>query len=130
MDKRIVRCVKAAVVGALAGHAMLWTLLAVHNWAEPDQPADNFGQGIGQAIFQTAATGLVGMAPMPVLLWAGMHLMRERGNILLMLFGAVIWGYIGGRAAQLKMSLAETEVWLAFFAVACGLLGLTRLPER
>ncbi|RLU94711.1 hypothetical protein CTZ27_18550 [Streptomyces griseocarneus] len=121
---------KAAVVGALSGHAMRWVLVTVHNWAAPDVPADNFGQGIGQAIFQTAVTGLVGMAPMPVLLWAGMRLTRERGNILLMLFGAVIWGFIGGRAAGLRMSPAETEGWLAFFAVACGLLGMTRLPER
>ncbi|MCC3769013.1 hypothetical protein K6I34_001048 [Streptomyces sp. UNOC14_S4] len=109
---------------------MLWTLLAAHDWAEPGPPPDNFGQGIGQAIFQTAVTGLAGMAPMPLLLWAGMRLMRERGNVLLMLFGAVIWGYIGGRAARLKMSPVETEGWLIFFAVACGLLGLTRLPER
>ncbi|MBT2385322.1 hypothetical protein [Streptomyces sp. ISL-11] len=130
MGKRIVRCVKAAVVGALAGHAMYWTVTAVRDWANTDSTTDNYGQAIGEAVFQIVMTGLVGMAPMPVLLWAGMRLMQERGNILLMLFGAVTWGFIGGRAAQLKMSCAETEGWMIFFAIACGLLGLTRLPER
>ncbi|UQI49728.1 hypothetical protein M1P56_35005 (plasmid) [Streptomyces sp. HU2014] len=120
---------KAAIIGGLASHATLWALIAAHNWAKPDLPVDNFGQGIGQAIFQTAVTGLVGMAPMPFLLWAGMRLLRERGNILLMATGSVIWGFIGGRVAGLEMSFGDSEGWLIFFAVACGLLGLTpRLP--
>ncbi|MEU5190442.1 hypothetical protein AB0G83_25350 [Streptomyces klenkii] len=121
---------KAAAVGALAGHVMYWALTAAHDWAAPDVPSDNFGQAIGRGVFQTVVTGLAGMAPMPLLLWAGMRLMRERGNVLLIAFGSVIWGYIGGRVAGLELSLADSEAWLVFFAVACGLLGLTRLPER
>lgn len=48
--------------------------------------------GSGEFLFSTAAS----WALMPLLLWLGMRLLGEEGNVLLVLFGGLVWLGVSG----------------------------------
>jgi hypothetical protein len=59
---------------------------------------------------------------MPVLLWAGMRALGERGNHLLVLLGTVSWLLIGGHVVEDDVSVAATVAFLGLFALLGSVL--------
>lgn len=107
---------------------LIWT--AAREWAAGARDAnpDAFLAGSVESLLATIA----GVLSMPVLLWAGMRAVREKGNHLLVIVGAVAWPFVGGHLAEDSVGAAGTTAFLALFAVLGGLLALvsTRESER
>lgn len=117
-----VRGAKGVVVGAVAAVACFRSWSALDEWAEHagSGPNSNFGTGFIESLIALA----VGIVSMPVLLWAGMRLVRERNNYLLVACGGVLWPFIGGTLIDELHGVAETVLLLAVFPVLGGVLSL------
>lgn len=83
--KFLARWVKGTLVSAVAVYASYAAWVRLRAWAlvASTGPQDTFGTGWVQTL---VAEG-VGLLSLPLLLWAGMRLLRERGNHALVLGG-------------------------------------------
>ncbi|MFD3654617.1 hypothetical protein [Streptomyces sp. NPDC058620] len=89
-----IRHAKGALTVAVAT-AVCHTLMAAgYEWARDSETSsgDTMFAGTVEFLLTTAAS----WALMPLLLWAGMRLMRESGNTLLVLAGGFAWILISG----------------------------------
>lgn len=125
---RAVRWGKGTLVSAVAAGVCYWIWDSLRAWA---QDASAAGQGaMGAGWFEGLLAGFIGLLSMPVLLWAGMRLLGERGNHLLVLGGVVVWWLIGGHVVEDAVGSAATALFLALYAVAGGLLSLAEIPGK
>jgi hypothetical protein len=116
----MIRAAKGTLVSAVAAGVCHWIWSSLRQWAED---ASEAGQGaMGAGWLQSALAGFVGLLSMPLLLWAGMRLLGERGNHLLVLAGVVAWWVLGGHVVEGDSGTAVTALFLALFAVLGGLL--------
>ncbi|MER5781672.1 hypothetical protein ABT104_08110 [Streptomyces mobaraensis] len=91
-----VRPLKGAAVTALAVLACHTVLTAGFAAARAEAKADPQSAWAGTGVWlATFAVGLV--LAMPVLLWAGMRLLREKDNHLLVVGGSLAWFFVAGR---------------------------------
>ncbi|MFD8936863.1 hypothetical protein ACFV0R_16700 [Streptomyces sp. NPDC059578] len=87
------RCAKGALTGLAATAACHTLMTAGYRWAgESEDPQDTFGTGVVEFLLATA----VSWALMPLLLWAGMRLLGETGNLALVLAAGVTWVFLSG----------------------------------
>jgi hypothetical protein len=129
MTKRqTARWVKGTLVSALAAVVCYWIWASLREWAQDVSAADPDALYAGW--FETLLAGIVGVVSMPVLLWAGMRLLGERGNDLLVLVGAMVWPFVGGHVVEDAVSDAGTAVFLGLFAMFGSLFALVKIPER
>lgn len=124
----IARWGKGAVVSALGATVCYWTWIFAIEWADGvrDAHREAFLAGFLEGVLARAA----GLVAMPVLLWAGMRAVGERGHHLLVMFGTVAWFFIGGHVIEDVISVFGTALWITCFAVLCGVLALAKVPER
>jgi hypothetical protein len=124
-----VRGVKGTVVSALAAVACYWMWTSLREWSDDVSRAS--GDAMGAGWLETLLAGIVGLLSMPVLLWAGMRLLRERGNHLLVAGGFVAWWIIGGDVVEKgDVSATAMALRLALFAGIGGLLSLVEMPRN
>lgn len=119
---------KGVLVSAAAVALSYWIWTSAREWADRAQagPDSNFGTGFLDALVAQIA----GVASMPLLLWVGMRAVRERGNHLLVLGGALAWPFIGGHLIEdAGVSGTETVLYCTLFAVLGGLLSLAEVPK-
>lgn len=120
------RWTKGGVTSAVAAVVChrVWT--SAREWAADARAAESdvFLAGALESLLAT----VVGVALMPVLLWAGMRALREKGNHLLVTVGAVVWLFLGGHVVENDVGAWGTVVFLALFAVVGALLA--RAGER
>lgn len=129
MKARIVRCVKGVLVSALAAVVCYWMWNSLLQWADDSAAADESAMGAGW--LESLLAGLMGLLSMPLLLWAGMRLLGERGNHLLVLAGVAAWWLIGGHVVEdAGVGGTATALFLALFAVLGGLLSLVEMPRN
>ncbi|GAA0368151.1 hypothetical protein [Streptomyces blastmyceticus] len=116
------RFVKGAVVSAAAAHTTYWIWASARHWASDvgEARSDSFFGGFLESALATAA----GVTVMPVLLWAGMRALRERGNHLLVAMGSLMWLFAGAYVVEKDVGMMGTEVLLVLFILFCGLLAL------
>ncbi|QXE36108.1 hypothetical protein KQY30_19565 [Streptomyces sp. GMY02] len=115
------RWVKGVLVSAAAAAVCYWIWTSAREWAQDARaaPDSNFGTGFLEGLLAQIA----GVASMPVLLWAAMRAVRERGNHLLVLGGAVAWLFIGGHIIEdAGVGSTETILYLTLFAAVGGVL--------
>ncbi|MFI9723873.1 hypothetical protein ACIHFE_30165 [Streptomyces sp. NPDC052396] len=120
------RCAKGVVVSAVAAHATYWAWASLTDraWRVSEaHPDDGFAAGFGELV----EAQLVWVLLMPLLLWAGMRVLGEKGNSRMLAAGSAMWLLIGGRV-ETKTDWLNTEVSLVLFALLCGLLSLRRAP--
>ncbi|MFG2116993.1 hypothetical protein ACGFRB_30875 [Streptomyces sp. NPDC048718] len=88
---RLVKGALAVAVATVACHALM---SAGYAWARDSAAAngDTPLSGAFEFLFVTAASWVL----MPLLLWAGMRLLRERGNTVLVVVGGLAWVGISG----------------------------------
>lgn len=89
-------------------------------------PQDTLGTGW----VQTLVAEWVGLLSVSLLLWAGMRLLRERGNHVLVLGGFAAWWFIAGHVIEQPFGATPTTLLLALFVVIGGLLSLLEFPTR
>lgn len=77
---------------------------------------------MGAGLLEGALATVTGVAMMPLLLWIGMRMLRERGNHLLVVIGAVVWVFLGGHVVEGSVNSVATVCYLALFAAVCGVL--------
>ncbi|MGW0735635.1 hypothetical protein [Streptomyces sp. NPDC002851] len=123
-----IRGLKGMLVSGLAAVLCSWGWNALRDWA--DDVAATGGDTIGAGWIESALAGLAGILAMPLLLWAGMRLLGERGNHLLVLLGLVAWWPIGGHVVEDAVGPVATGLFLALFAVIGGLLSLAEMPGK
>ncbi|MDC0770300.1 hypothetical protein [Streptomyces sp. HD] len=126
---RVPRWLKGLLVSAAAAALCYWIWTSAREWADRAQagPDSNFGTGFLEAVLAQIA----GVASMPLLLWAGMRAVRERGNHLLVFGGALAWPFIGGHIIEdAGVPATETVLYCALFAVLGGLLSLAEVPKN
>lgn len=125
---RTARSVKGVVVSAVAATVCFWIWTLGREWAAGVREAspDAFLAGSLESVLATIA----GAASMPVLLWAGMRVARERGHHLLVIVGAVGWLFVGSHLVEDDVSTATLTMSLALFAILGGLLALVTVPEN
>jgi hypothetical protein len=124
----IARWVKGTLVSAVAAVVCYWLWASLREWAWDVGLADRYSWFAGSV--ELLVAGIAGVASMPVLLWAGMRLLGERGNHLLVLLGAMAWIFIGGHVVEGYVSAAGTAVFLALFAALASVLSLVEVPQR
>jgi len=125
LSSRLCRWIKGVGVSAAAAHATYWVWQAAEQWAGEAQQANPDG-GIG-AGFVEGVLGLTALVTLvPLLLWAGMRLLGERDNHLLVTMGWAMWLVLNTQMPDGSASRLETELFLAAFAVLGGFLALFR----
>ncbi|MEU7056896.1 hypothetical protein [Streptomyces sp. NPDC046197] len=125
---RTVRGAKGTLVSAVSAGVCYWIWTGLRQWA---QDASASGQGaMGAGWFESLLAGFAGLLSMPLLLWAGMRLLGERGNHLLVLGGVVAWWLIGGHVVEDSAGDTATALFLALFAVFGGVLSLAGAREE
>lgn len=125
---RTARGVKGTVASAVAATVCYVAWSAGRDWASDARDADP--DTVLAGAVESVLALVIGVALMPVLLWAGMRLLRERGNHLLVLAGTGVWFFLGGHVVEDAVGGAGTALFLALFAVLGGLLSLVRSPDR
>ncbi|MFD3654028.1 hypothetical protein [Streptomyces sp. NPDC058620] len=125
---RTARGVKGAVASAVAATVCYVIWSGGRDWAAGvrDADPDAFLAGSVESVLALIA----GVACMPVLLWAGMRAMQERGSHLLVLAGTGVWFFLGGHVVEDAVDGVGTALFLALFAVLGGLLALVRTPDK
>ncbi|MGA5207131.1 MULTISPECIES: hypothetical protein [Streptomyces] len=91
---RYVRLVKGAVTVAVASAACHTLMVTGYAWGRDSASAD--GDGMFAGAFEFLFTTAASWALMPFLLWAGMRVMRETGNTVLVLVGGLVWAMLSG----------------------------------
>lgn len=123
----VARWAKGILVSEVAVDGCYLTWGRLHEWA---QDASIAGQGaMGAGWIEGLLALFVGLLSMPLLLWAGMRLLGERGNHMLVLGGVAAWWLIGGHVVEGAVGGMATALFLALFAVIGGLLSLVEVPE-
>ncbi|MET8184046.1 hypothetical protein [Streptomyces sp. NPDC005336] len=120
------RWLKGAFVSAVAAVVCYWLWASLSEWA--DGVADAQQDAMMAGSIESLLTGFAGVVSMPVLLWVGMRVLRERGNHLLVILGAIAWIFVGGHVVEDTAGTAGTAVILALFAVFGGLLSTVEVP--
>lgn len=125
---RTTRWAKGTLVSALAAVVCHAGWERLREWSSDVAASDPGAMSAGWLEGMLAsATGLVAM---PVLLWAGMRLLGERGNHLLVLAGVVAWWLIGGHVVEdAGVGVTATALLLALFALLGGALSLAELTD-
>jgi hypothetical protein len=83
----------------------------------------SIGAGWTQALLASCA----GVLAMPLLLWAGMRLLGERGTQVLALVGGAAWWLIGTHMVEgTRIDDTDTALLLTVFALLGGVLCLAR----
>lgn len=124
---KVARWAKGTLVSAVAAGACYRTWIRLQEWADDVSAA---GQGaMGAGLIEALLAEFTGLLSMPVVLWAGMRLSRERGNHVLVLGGAAAWWLIGAHVVQQAVGGFATLLFLALFAVVGGLLSLAEVPR-
>ncbi|MFC9243491.1 hypothetical protein ACFT7S_05390 [Streptomyces sp. NPDC057136] len=125
---RTARGVKGAVVSEVAATVCYLIWSGGRDWASGARDAnpDAFLAGSVESVLALIA----GVACMPVLLWAGMRAMQERGNHLLVIAATGVWFFLGGHVVEDAVDGVGTALFLALFAVLGGLLSLVRTPDK
>lgn len=123
---RTARGVKGAVVSAVAATVCYLIWSGGRDWASGARAADP--DAILAGSIESVLALIAGVACMPLLLWAGMRVLRERGNHLLVVAATVVWFFLGGHVVEDAVDEPVTAVFLALFAVLGGLLSLVRTP--
>lgn len=91
---RYVRFVKGAVTVAAATAACHALMSAGFAWARDS--ADESGDSPFSGAFEFLLTTAASWALMPLLLWAGMRVLGEAGNTVLVVVGGLVWmGFSG-----------------------------------
>ncbi|MFR9675175.1 hypothetical protein [Streptomyces sp. TR06-5] len=127
MTKRTaVRGAKGTLVTAVAALSCRSLWASLRAWAQEVSAAAPDGMFAGT--LESLLAGVVGVLAMPVLLWAGMRVLGERGTALLVLGGAVAWPFVGGHVVEDAAGGAETAGFLVLFTALGGLLSLARVP--
>jgi hypothetical protein len=119
---------KGAAVSAIAAAVCFSVWTSARAWAAGVSDADP--NALSAGFIESLLATIVGAASMPVLLWAGMRALRERGNHPLVLAGAALWLVLGGNAVEGQVGLAATALSLTSFVLLGGLLALVQVPER
>jgi ABC-type multidrug transport system permease subunit len=125
---RTVRAVKGVLVAAVAAVVCRtgWEMLL----ARSDRFAAADPGVMGAGWIEAALAAVCGLLAMPVVLWAGMRLLGERGNHLLVVAGVTAWWLIGGHVVEdAGVGPAATALWLVLFALLCGVLSLVEMPS-
>jgi len=120
---RVVQPLKGAAVTAVAVLVCHLILSAGYAAARAHERADSDGSWVGAEIqLVTFVLGL--LLVMPLLLWAGMRILGERDNYLLIIFGSLVWwGGAGFNLSHLKYTPdAHLPVPLLAGMVAVGAL--------
>src|SRR5690349_21309622 len=125
---RTVRWAKGTLASAVAAGICYWTWTSLRGWAQDAFAAGHGAMGAGW--FESLAAGFAGRLWMAVRGWAGMRLLGERGNHLLVLGGVVVWWLIGGHVVEGAVGSTATALFLALYAVAGGLLSLAEVPGK
>ncbi|MCD9591255.1 hypothetical protein [Streptomyces sp. 8ZJF_21] len=120
------RWLKGACVSAVAAVVCYWLWTSLSEWADGVAGAQQDAMLAGS--IESLLAGIAGVVSMPVLLWAGMRVLRERGNHLLVILGAIVWIFAGGHVVEDSVSTVGTAVTLALFAVFGSLLSTVELP--
>ncbi|MFE4830792.1 hypothetical protein [Streptomyces sp. NPDC056672] len=115
---KTVRWVKGTLVSGPAAVVCYWMWTSLPEWA--DNTAD--GGAMGSGLLEGMLASVVGLPTMPLLLWAGMRLLGEKGNHLLVLLGVVAWWLIGAHVVEDAVGAGATALYLSLFAVLGGLL--------
>ncbi|KAB7836906.1 hypothetical protein [Streptomyces mobaraensis] len=127
-----VRPLKGAAVTALAVLACHTVLTTGFAAARAEEKADPQSAWAGTGVW--LATFVVGLLlAMPVLLWAGMRLLREKNNHLLVGGGGLAWFFAAGRRVDaLEYGVGRHVPWpLVAGVIAVGaLLSWGRLADR
>ncbi|MEU5345641.1 MULTISPECIES: hypothetical protein [unclassified Streptomyces] len=125
---RVFRGVKGTLVSALAAAVCYWMWTSLWEWSDDVSRAS--GDAMGAGWLEGLLAGLLGLLSMPVLLWAGMRLLRERGNHLLVVAGFVAWWIIGGKIVEEgNVGDMATGLYIALFAGLGGLASLAEMPK-
>ncbi len=125
LSSRLGRWAKGIVVSAAAAHATYWVWESAKRWESEAQRA-NPDAGIGAGFIEGALATLAWLTLVPLLLWAGMRLLRERDNQLLVSMGSATWIILGLQLTRGNISRTETELFLLAFALLGGLLARFR----
>ncbi|MFI5679385.1 hypothetical protein [Streptomyces cellulosae] len=124
---RSFRGVKGAMVSALTVVVCYWIWTSLLEWS--DDVAQAGGDSVGAGLLEGLVARIIGLLSLPVLLWVGMRLLRERGNHLLLAAGHVAGWLIGGYLVeQGGVSDTVTALCLALFVALGGLLSLAEVP--
>ncbi|MEU9791173.1 hypothetical protein AB0E27_11175 [Streptomyces sparsogenes] len=116
---------KGALVSAAAAAFCYWLWVSLHEWAGQARSDGTFS-----GLFESLFAGITGVVSMPVLLWAGMRVLQERGNHLLVVLGAIAWFFIGGHLVDEHVSTTGTVVFLTLFTAFGTLLSGVEAPRR
>ncbi|MFF7648681.1 hypothetical protein ACFZCY_02245 [Streptomyces sp. NPDC007983] len=125
LSSRLCRWLKGVGVSAAAAHTTYWVWESAEQWAWEAQQANPDG-GIGAGFIESALAVVALVTLVPLLLWAGMRLLRERDNHLLVTMGWAMWILLNTQVAESSASKVETELFFAAFALLGGFLSLFR----
>ncbi|MEU9092395.1 hypothetical protein ACIOEW_33830 [Streptomyces sp. NPDC087901] len=124
-NRRTARWVKGVAVSAVSavGCYEIWT--SCREWAFGVAAADQDAL-LGGGFLELLLAGVAGVLSMPLLLWAGMRVLRERGNHLLVMIGAMTWIFLGGHVVEDGVGTVPVAGFLTLFAALGGLLSWVR----
>ncbi|MGW6455706.1 hypothetical protein ACWF94_07210 [Streptomyces sp. NPDC055078] len=127
-EGRVIRWVKGTVVAACAAGICYWLWTSAREWAAHASDADS--SAFLSGALESGVATIAGVAAMPVLLWAGMRALGERGNHVVIIAGAVMWLFVGGHVVENDVGEVGTAAFLALFTVLGGLAALAEVPEN
>ncbi|WP_055546136.1 hypothetical protein [Streptomyces sp. NBRC 110028] len=125
LSSRLCRWLKGVGVSAAAAHTTYRAWKSAEQWEWEAQQADPDG-GIGAGFIEGALATVALVTLVPLLLWAGMRLLRERDNHLLVIMGWATWILLNTQLAESSADKVETELFFAAFALLGGFLSLFR----
>ncbi|MBI0295950.1 hypothetical protein JBE04_16105 [Streptomyces sp. PRKS01-29] len=131
LSSRLCRWIKGIAVSAAAAHVTYWVWESAERWESEAQRADPDG-GIGTGFIEGVLATFAWLTLVPLLLWAGMRLLRERDNQLLVCMGTAAWIILGTQLPSGGLSRPEAEPFLLAFTLLGSLLAMFRpaTPEE
>ncbi|MDW6064401.1 hypothetical protein SAZ11_48735 [Streptomyces sp. FXJ1.4098] len=118
------RWLKGTFVSA-AAVVCYWLWVSLHDWTGQARSDGTFS-----GLFESLFAGITGVVSMPVLLWAGMRVLQERGNHLLVMLGAIAWFFVGSHVVEDDVSTTGTVVFLTLFTAFGTLLSGVEAPRK
>lgn len=125
MESSPSRWLKGTLVSAVAAAFCYWLWVSLDEWA-----GETDSDGTFSGLFESLFAGIMGVVSMPVLLWAGMRVLQERGNHLLVMLGAIAWFFVGSHVVEDDVSTTGTVVFLTLFTAFGTLLSGVEAPSR
>ncbi|WP_409469758.1 hypothetical protein [Streptomyces sp. HC307] len=136
MDLYPIRAAKTAAVAAVAALAGWKAFEALYAWADhaaDEQTSSGAANDAWAGFYHYIAAGLAGIVLMPLAVWAGLRLVRMRGNHLAVIVSGCVWfAVVAPHLVDRSPTAWEAVLWVSvqtFATAVASVMQAVAFPE-